>query len=159
MNKNARLPESERGTEVFSVDPLIFRWHQEIDYLTSYGPDTPFFLGLAEGKLLGSHCLACDVRYATPRSHCMQCGGRTEWFELPLAGAIHTYTTCYYTGEEFLKETPFHLILVEFPGVDTLFLSRLIGVEANEIQIGLPVRARFRRLSQFNVTDVYFVPA
>ncbi len=78
MNKNARLPESQRGTEIFNVDPLIMRWHQEIDYLHSYGPDTPFFLGLAQGKLLGSHCTACDRRFATPRGHCMECGGRTE---------------------------------------------------------------------------------
>jgi uncharacterized OB-fold protein len=159
MNKKARLPEVERGTEVFSVNPLILRWHQEIDYYTSYGPDTPFFLGLSQGKLLGSHCPACDYRYATPRAHCMECGGRTEWFELPQEGNVHTFTTCFYAGEEFLDETPFHLILVEFSGVDTLFLARLIGVDPGEIRIGMPVRARFRRLSEFKVTDVYFVPA
>jgi uncharacterized OB-fold protein len=159
MNKRARLPEVERGTEVFSVDPLIMRWHQEIDYYTSYGPDTPFFVALSKGKLLGSHCPACDRRFATPRGHCMECGAATEWFDLPLEGAVHTYTTCHYSGEEFLGQTPFHLILVEFPGVDTLFLSRLIGVEEGEITIGMPVRARFRRLAQFKVTDVYFVPA
>lgn len=158
MNKDARLPEVERGTEIFSVDPLIMRWRHEIDYYTSYGPDTPFFLGLSQGKLLGSHCPACDRRYATPRSHCMECGARTEWFELPLEGTVHTFTTCFYAGEEFLHETPFHLILVEFPGVDTLFLARLIGVDPGEIRIGMPVRARFRRLSEFKVTDVYFVP-
>jgi uncharacterized OB-fold protein len=159
MNKNARLPEVERGTELFSVDPLVMRWHQEIDYYTSYGPDTPFFLGLAEGKLLGSYCPGCERRFATPRGHCMECGHPTEWFELPLEGAIHTFTTCFFAGEDFLGETPFHLILVEFPGVDTLFMSRLIGVDPGEMRVGMPVRARFRRRSQFKVTDVYFVPA
>jgi len=159
MNKNARLPEVEQGSEVFSVSPLILRWHQEIDYYSSYAQDTPFFLALSQGKLLGSHCPSCARRYATPRGHCMECGSRTEWFELPLEGTVHTFTTCFYSGEEFLGETPFHLILVEFPGVDTLFMSRLIGVDPGEIHIGLPVRARFRRLAQFKVTDVYFVPA
>jgi uncharacterized OB-fold protein len=89
----------------------------------------------------------------------MDCGGATDWFELPREGRIHTFTTCYFGGEAFLKETPFTLILVEFDGIDTLFLSRLLGAEPEEVSIGLPVRARFLRNSKFKATDVYFVPA
>jgi hypothetical protein len=48
--------------------------------------------------------------------------------------------------------------LVEFDGVETLFLSRVIGIEPDELRIGLPVRARFLRNSKFKPTDVYFVP-
>ena len=37
------------------------------------------------------------------------------------------------------------LVLVEFDGVDTLLLARLIGVEKPEgIRIGMRIRARFR---------------
>jgi hypothetical protein len=80
--------------------------------------------------------------------------------ELPQEGRVHTFTTCYFGSEEFLKETPFHLVLVEFDGVDTLLLARLIGVEGpQDISIGMKIRAKFRRNSQFKPTDVYFVPA
>ncbi len=89
----------------------------------------------------------------------MECGAHTEWHPLPLDGRVHTHTTCYFGGEAFLKETPFILILVEFDGVDTLFLSRLLGVEPDEVVIGMPVRARFRRNCTFRATDVYFVPS
>ncbi len=88
----------------------------------------------------------------------MECGARTDWFELPLHGRVHTYTTCHFGSEAFLKETPFNLILVEFEGVDTLFLSRLIGAEPDEVSIGRDVRARFVRNCKFRPTDVYFVP-
>lgn len=88
----------------------------------------------------------------------MYCGKKTEWFELPKKGKIHTWTTCYFGSEAFLKETPYRLILVEFEGVDTLFLSRLIGLENEEIKIGMEVKAQFLRNSKFKVTDVYFVP-
>ena len=47
-----KLPEIERGTEVFSVDPLIVRDHFEINYVHSYKQDTPFFHGLSKKKLL-----------------------------------------------------------------------------------------------------------
>jgi len=158
MNRTSKLPETEDGTVLFSIDPIIIRQHYEIDYLHSYAQDSPFFAGLAKRKLLGSRCAACDYTYATPRSHCMECGGTTDWVELPLNGRIHTYTTCYFGGEAFLKETPFTLILVEFDGVDTLFLSRLVGMEPDAVAIGLQVNARFLRNAKFRATDVYFVP-
>lgn len=159
MKKNAKLSESDDGTVLFSVDPIIVKDHYEIDYLHSYAQDSPFFAGLTKKKLLGSRCTVCGYRYATPRGHCMECGAPTEWFTLPLEGRVHTYTTCYFGGEAFLKETPFTLILVEFNGADTLFLSRLVGAEPDEVSINMPVRAKFLRNCKFKATDVYFVPA
>ena len=99
------------------LDPTSERARTAIDLVrddVTWGPefgDSPFFEGLSKGKLMGSHCPKCDYTYATPRGHCMECGGRTEWVELPLEGKIHTWTTCYYGGEVFLKETPFNLVL------------------------------------------------
>lgn len=158
MDRNAKLPETEGGTILFNTDPIIIKHHYEVDYLHSYAQDSPFFVGLTKRKLMGSHCTGCGRRFATPRGHCMECGEPTEWFELPREGRVHTFTTCHFGGEAFLKETPFTLIMVEFEGVDTLFLSRLIGCKPEEVKIGMPVRARFLRNCKFKPTDVYFVP-
>lgn len=154
-----RLPETDQGTVVFNTDPLIIKNHYEIDYQHSYAEDSPFFIGLSQGKLLGSECAKCHYRYATPRAYCMECGKKTKWVELPLEGRVHTWTTCYFGSEAFLKETPFNLVLVEFAGVNTLFLARLIGVKQEEVRVGLKIRAQFRRNSKFDPTNVYFVPA
>lgn len=159
MNRSARLPEPKHGTVVLGLDPLVVEDHYEIDYEHSYAQDSPWFRAVSEGRLLGSRCDSCDYVYATPRGHCMECGRPTAWIELPTEGRIHTWTTCYYGGEAFLGETPFHLILVEFEGADTLLLARLVGCERDELRVGAPVRARFRRRPQFKPTDVYFVPA
>ncbi len=158
MNKDAKIPETEEGTVLFNVAPIIIKQHYEIDYIHSYAQDSPFFAGLAKKKLLGSRCTSCGYTYATPRGHCMECGAKTEWFELPLNGKVHTFTICHFGSEAFLKETPFTLILVEFDGVNTLFLSRLIGAEPDEVRIGMGVRAKFLRNCKFKPTDVYFVP-
>jgi uncharacterized OB-fold protein len=157
--EKVRLPETDQGTTVFRTDPLIVKDHYEIDYIHSYAEDSPFFLGLAQGKLLGSECTACGYRYATPRAYCMQCGTATRWFDLRLEGRVHTWTTCHFGSEAFLKETPFNLALIEFEGVNTLLLVRLVGAIEKEIHVGMPVKAKFRRLAQFKPTDVYFVPA
>jgi uncharacterized OB-fold protein len=158
MAKKIRLPETDEGTVLYNIDPIIMKWHYEIDYIHSYAQDSPFFAGLSKGKLLGSACKKCKTKFATPRAHCMECGAVTDWIELPLEGKVHTHTTCYFGGEAFLKETPFTLILVEFRGIDTLFLSRLVGAEPDEVKIGMPVQAQFLRNSKFKATDVYFVP-
>jgi uncharacterized OB-fold protein len=89
----------------------------------------------------------------------MYCGGTTEWFELPTVGRVHSWTVCYFAAQEFLKDVPFALVLVEFDDVDTLFLSRLVGVERTDIQIGMKIKAKFRRKATWSVRDVYFVRA
>lgn len=159
VNPNAKIPESMDGTEVYSVDPLTIRSHYEIDYIHSYAQDSEFFRALGQKKIMGSKCLKCGYKYATPRAHCMYCGSETEWFQLPNEGRIHTYTTCYFGSEEFLDETPFHLIMVEFEGVDSLFMARIVGVSPEDLKIGMKVKAKFKRKQKFAPTDVYFVPA
>jgi hypothetical protein len=170
-----RLPETDDGAILFNTDPIILKYPYHIDYIHSYAQDTPFFVGLSKGKLLGSQCKKCKYVFATPRSHCMECGAETQWHELPKEGRIHTFTICHYGSEIFLPQTPFILILVEFEGVDTLFLSRLVTCNASEterltklekaklyesqVRIGMKVKAQFVRNSKFSVTDVYFVPA
>src|SRR5262249_13061379 len=138
---------------------LVIRDPFEIQYVHSFKQDTPFFHGLAKKKILGSHCPKCNYKYATPRTRCMYCGGETQWFELPPEGRVHSWTVCYFAAEEFLKDVPFTLVLVEFDGVDTLFLSRLIGVERKDTHIGMKVRSKFRRKATWSVRDVYFVRA
>jgi len=154
-----KLPETQEGTVIFKVDPLIIKQRYTIEYIHSYAEDSPFFVGLAEGRLRGSECTRCHYKYATPRAYCMECGRKTKWIDLPLAGRIHSWTTCYFGSEAFLKETPFNLVLVEFDGIDTLLLARLIGATQEQLRVGMKIRAQFRRNSKFDPTDVYFVPA
>ncbi len=139
---------------------LVIRDPYAIEYIHSYAEDSPFFLGLAEGKLLGSRCTSgsCGFRYATPRSNCMVCGEPTDWFELPKSGRVHSWTTCHFGSEAFLSETPYNLALVEFDKVGSLLLGRLKDCTEPEIYVGMPVVARFTDRPKYRITDVWFVP-
>ncbi|MGH7394943.1 MAG: hypothetical protein ACREJF_05010, partial [Candidatus Methylomirabilales bacterium] len=65
------LPETDEGTVLFNVPfpedlkdlkkmaPIIIRQPYHIDYIHSYGQDSPFFAGLANRKLLGTVCTSC----------------------------------------------------------------------------------------------------
>jgi len=174
-----KMEETEDGTTLYNVPfpseltpealqalkkmaPIIVKNPYSITYIHSYGQDSPWFAGVANKVLLGSRQPETGYTYATPRGHDMYTGKENDWVELPQEGTIHAFTVCHFGSEAFLPETPFVLVLVEFEGADTLFLGRMIGVDPNDASldwIGRKVKAKFRRLSKFSPTDVYFVPA
>ncbi len=144
-----------------SMGPILIEQPYNVTYLHSFGQDSPFFAGLANGHLLASKEPESGYTYANPRGHDMASGRETEWVELPAEGTVHTFTVCHFGSEEFLPECPYVLALVEFPGVNTLFLARLIDLDPDDAGldwIGMKVKGRFRRLSKFKPTDVYFYP-
>jgi uncharacterized OB-fold protein len=154
QKSGAALYVDKDGNECLYID-----FPYKISYIHSYAEDTPFFLGLAEGKILGTRCAACSYTFATPRKHCQFCGEPTEWVELPRKGRVHSWTTCHYGSEAFLKETPYNLVLVEFEGANSLLLSRLKDCGESDIYVGMPVEARFADPPKYSITDLWFVPA
>ena len=142
--------------------PLQIEQEYSITYLHSYGQDSPWFAGVTNKKLLASQDPVSGYTYATPRGHDMYSGEETSWIDITERTAmVHAFTVCYFGSEEFLPETPFVLALVEYDGVDTLFLTRLMGVDLDDVSldwIGMEVAPRFLRNSKLKPTDVYFVP-
>lgn len=144
------------------MGPIVMRYPYHVDYIHSYGQDSPWFAGLANKKLLGTVCPKCGYKHTTPKLACIKCGSECDWKELPAEGKVHTFTVCQFGAEEFLKETPFALALIEFEGWDTLLLTRLMGVDlaAPTMKwVGMKVKPKFRRNSKFKPTDVWFIPA
>jgi uncharacterized OB-fold protein len=178
-NSDAKRPETLGGSIVHNLPfpnhldenaleqlndmaPVQIEEPYDITYLHSYAQDSPFFAGLTNRVFLGNRDPETGYTYATPRGHDMFTGNRTDWTVLPDEGTIHAFTVCHFGSEEFLPQCPFILILVEFEGANTLFLSRLIGVEPEDASldwIGMKVKARYLRNAKMKPTDVYFVPA
>lgn len=144
------------------LSPLLVEQPYSMTYLHSYGQDSPFFAGLSAKHFLVSRDPETGYTYGTARGHDMYTGNETDWVEIEPEGTVHAFTVCHFGSEEFLPECPYVLVQVEFPGVDTLFLSRLVGVNPDDASldwIGMKVKGRFRRLSKFKPTDLYFYPA
>lgn len=169
-----KLKETDKGTILYNVpfpkniealkgsSPIVIKQLYNVDYIHSYGQDSPWFAALSNGKLLACRCPSCGKAWPTPRGACMDCGHETDWVELPSEGKLHTFTVCHFGAEAFLDQTPFVLAMVEFQQANGLLLTRLLGVDPQEASldwIGMKVKGKFRRNSQFNPTDIYFVPA
>jgi len=143
--------------------PIQIEYPYQITYLHSYGQDSPWFAGAANKHLLATQDSESGYTYATPRGHDMFSGRETRWIDITDRPAkVHAFTVCHFGSEEFLPETPYVLALIEFEGVNTLFLTRLMGIDplaAGLDWIGMPVTPRFLRNSKLKPTDVYFIPA
>ena len=142
--------------------PLQISQEYSINYLHPYGQDSPWFAATSNKRLLASREPNTGYGYATPRGHDMYTGKETEWIDITDRPAkVHAFTVCHFGSEEFLAETPFVLALIDFEGLNTLFLTRLMGVDTDACSldwIGMEVRPRFLRNSKLKPTDVYFVP-
>lgn len=154
-------PESLKRLK--DMGPLRIEQGYQITYLHSYGQDSPWFAALSNKRLLACREALTGYTYANPRGHDMYSGRETDWIDITDRPArVHAFTVCYFGSEEFLPETPFVLALIEFDGVNTLLLTRLVGVDPNHPTIdwiGCDVKPRFLRNSKLKPTDVYFVPA
>jgi len=143
--------------------PIQIEQPYQVTYLHSYAQDSPWFAGLTNQALLANRDPESGYTYATPRGHDMFSGEETEWIDVTGRKAtIHAFTVCHFGSEEFLPETPFVLALVAFEGVNTLLLSRLMGVDPEAASldwIGMPVTPKFLRNSKLKPTDIYFVPS
>jgi uncharacterized protein len=145
------------------LTPISIEQEYKITYLHSYGQDSPWFAALTNRRLLACQDTESGYTYANPRGHDMYSGQETEWIDISERPArVHAFTVCHFGSEEFLPETPFVLALIQFEGVNTLLLTRLLGVDPDQASldwIGMQVRPQFLRNSKLKPTDVYFVPA
>lgn len=144
------------------LTPIIIEQDYQITYLHSYGQDSPWFAALANKRLIANEEVVSGYTYATPRACDMYSGRETRWIDITERPAkVHTFTVCYFGSEEFLPECPFVLAQIEFEGVNTLLLTRLMGVDPTAPSldwIGMAVKPRFLRNSKLKPTDVYFIP-
>jgi uncharacterized OB-fold protein len=145
------------------MTPIQIEQEYKVTYLYSYGQDSPWFAALANRRLLASQDMVSGYTYANPRGHDMYSGKETRWIDITdIPARVHAFTVCYFGSEEFLPETPFVLALIEFENVNTLLLTRLMGVDPNAPTldwIGMQVKPQFLRNSKLKPTDVYFAPA
>jgi uncharacterized protein len=144
------------------MTPLTIEQEYKITYLHSYGQDSPWFAALSNKRLLACQEPETRYAYANPRGHDMYSGSETQWIDITDRPArVHAFTVCYFGSEEFLPETPFVLALIEFDDINTLLLTRLMGVDIEQVSldwIGMDVEPRFLRNSKLKPTDVYFTP-
>jgi len=106
-----------------------------------------FIEALKEGKLMGTKCKKCGVRYLPPRAHC-KCGSHeVEWYEAPIRGKLFSYTLVTFPPESMIKYAPYILAVAELEDGSRL-LAQTTGVSPKTLQVGLPVQVVSNQISE-----------
>jgi uncharacterized protein len=109
-------------------------------------PDTEFFwAGTATGELRIQHCADCGALRHPPGPRCPSCGNMTPGYVVAAGtGEVHSYVVHHHPPVPG-KKLPIVIALVQLPeGVR--MVGELLGVEPDQVRIGLPVRAEFVRI-------------
>jgi uncharacterized protein len=110
--------------------------------------DKPYWEALRREELVVQACQDCGTFQWFPRASCTRCySERLAWQPVDPRGTVFTYTVTHQrVGFAFDRHAPYIVAVVEFPVPGTVRMAGLLrGVGADEIRIGLPVRAAFRR--------------
>lgn len=153
------------ATVVRNLDPLVIEKPRAPIHIHTYGAETPFFKGLAEGRLMATKCVnpKCDPAgkeghiFLPPRTYCPDCLEKAEWIDVTDRPAkVHTHITITFPGAFNRVPTPCELISVEIEGVATLPMSVLKGAKP---EIGLEVVPRFNTNNPtFTILDLWWEP-
>jgi uncharacterized OB-fold protein len=153
-------------TEIGDAWVLHFpRFGEAGTHFHTYGLLTPYFRGLAEGRLMATRCVhpACPVSagdgelWLPPRADCPDCHRPMVWRQVAdPEGYVYAYTWVERGGTGLEIECPYYQIDVKIEGVCTILKSYL--VDRRPIAIGDRVRARFRTGAEATHTclDLYW---
>jgi uncharacterized OB-fold protein len=125
-----------------------------LTYTHTVSPEEDRYLrGLAEGRLLAQRCPSCAKVYLPPRGACPTCGvPTTDEVELPDHGTVTTFriVNVPFAGQRITP--PYVAAYVLMDGADIPMLHLILGVPADEVHMGMRVRAVWRPREEWGTT-------
>jgi uncharacterized OB-fold protein len=125
-----------------------------LDYRYAASPEeSAFFRGLAEGRILGQRCPACQKVYVPPRPACPVDGVPTvEEIELGQTGTVTTFciVNVPFLGQQI--KPPYVSAYILLDGADIALQHLILDLPADEVRMGLRVKAVWRPREQWGTT-------
>jgi len=116
----------------------------------------PFFEGAALGELMLQRCGACGAFMWPVKTRCVECfSGDVEW--APSSGRAELYSWAVVHQKYPGFEEPYVLATVETSD-GVRFNTSIVGADADELVIGMPLEVVFERVSD-DVVVPKFRPA
>jgi hypothetical protein len=115
--------------------------------------ETSHLLGLGEGRVVAQRCPSCHKVYLPPRGACPTCGVPTnEDVELPDTGIVTTFciVNVPFAGQKV--KPPYVAASVLIDGADIAFQHLVLGCAADQVRMGLRVRAVWKPREEWGVT-------
>ena len=117
----------------------------------------PHWEGCREGELRVQRCNGCGTHIFIPQPACAECFSEDlEWVTTSKRGVVYSYTVVHRPQQPQFK-VPYVIAIVEFEEGFHM-MSNLIGLEPDDVKIGMEVEAEFVPRTE-TITLPYFKPA
>jgi uncharacterized OB-fold protein len=133
---------------------------------TSYGKplptigatNKPFWDAAKRHEIRVPRCMACGKLSYPISPHCLHCWSTEfEWARLSGRGKVNGFTVYHQAFHEaYRDDVPYNVVEVELDEGPRL-VSNLVGIENDEIKVGMPVMAVFEDVTP-EVTLIKFEP-
>jgi uncharacterized protein len=122
---------------------------------TSITKTNDFVSYLEQGKVMGTVCKGCGLKFFPPRADCYKClSSDMEWFEVAGKGKLLTFSKLQYGPVGFEGDLPYAIALADFG--DYKVFGRMAGdIPADDIQVGMEVKARPNTLPNGQLNYVF----
>ena len=96
-----------------------------------------------EGRILGTHCNACDRTYVPAAAFCERCFNQLdEWVDVGLVGEIVTFTHLHVNLDGSLRQEPETVVFIKLG--DGGIIHRLVRKDTEQVSIGMQAQAVFK---------------
>lgn len=108
---------------------------------TSITKTNDFVDHLEHGKVMGTKCKGCGLKFFPPRADCYKClSSDMEWFEVTGKGKLLTYSKLQYGPVGFEGDLPYAIALADF-GDYKVFGRLAKDIPEDQIKVGMEVKA------------------
>ena len=100
-----------------------------------------FVSRLEEGKISGTQCKKCGLKFFPPRADCYQClSSDMEWFEVAGTGKLAAFSKLKYGPIGFENDLPYCIAVLDYDGYK-VFGRIDKDLEDDEIKIGMDMKS------------------
>jgi len=126
-------------SEPIKVVPMPVR----LEYTVTAGRTYSRYLhALAQKRIIGGRCPSCTKVYVPPRGSCPTCGVPTgEELALPHSATVTTFCVVNIPFGAMPFRPPYVVAALLLDGADLPILHLVRGIEADQVRMGLRVRA------------------
>jgi uncharacterized OB-fold protein len=114
------------------------------------------------GRFMGTHCPECDYVYVPPTIYCERCFSKLEdWVEVGPGGTVLSFTILLVDMDGAPLPEPEILALIQLDGADSVLVHRLGGVDLEDLEIGMWVKAvlKPKKKREGSILDIlHFAP-
>jgi len=110
---------------------------------------------LEQGKVMGTRCRACGLKFFPPRADCCKSlASDMDWFEVTGVGTLSSYSTLSYAPVGFGQDLPYTIAVMDY-GEYKVFgrIDKSIPVEA--LAVGMKLKTTACRLAEGKVSYVF----